>query len=61
MSDWQDDDEVTITFKTLQDVKQDEYIRGQDDFHDWLVMTIENMRNNGFDLPTLEELEQRIM
>lgn len=39
----------------------EEYIRGQDDFHDWLVMTIADMRNKGFDFPTLEELEQRIM
>ena len=61
MSEWQDDDEVTITFKTLQDAKQDEYIRGQDDFHEWLVMTIADMRRKSFDPPTLEELEQRIM
>ena len=40
---------------------KDKYIEGQDDFHEWLVMTIANMRKLGFDLPTLEELEQRIM
>ena len=38
----------------------EDYQRGQDDYQEWLWATIAQMRKSGlYDLPTLDELEQR--
>jgi hypothetical protein len=38
---------------------KDKWQQGQDDYQSWLWNTIADMRRKGFDLTTLEELEQR--
>ena len=37
----------------------EQYQKGQDDFQEWLWKTIAEMRVAGFDVATLDELEQR--
>jgi hypothetical protein len=60
MTEWQDEDEVITTFRTIKQAQAEEYTRGWDEAIAMVQSVITEMKA-GYDNYALEELAQRIV
>lgn len=59
---WQDEDEVTTTFKSIKQSQQESYDQGWQEAIDHVIDIINEMQYTyDWHNPTLDELEQRIV